>query len=122
MEGLSIKRTRTARQQKLSQQKIFNLEKEGYSAGFEPLILGRLKFERYPGEDLGGGGGDTSSQGFDPLPNQRAPFFTILRYLFLVTDPNIFLRASSAPKCTDFEGGARLKKTQFFGQNYPKDA
>ena len=39
---------------------------------------------------------------------------------FLATDPKIFLKAPLAPIYTNFEGGARAKKTQFFGQNFPK--
>ena len=41
----------------------------------------------------GGGGGCTLSfQVFDPLPSQRVPLCTILRYAFLETHPKIFLK------------------------------
>ena len=41
----------------------------------------------------------------------------------MVTDPKIFLKAPVAPMIyTNFEGGARAKKTRFFGQNFPKSA
>ena len=39
---------------------------------------------------------------------------TILRYLFLVMDPKIFLKTPSAPTYTNFEGGARAEKKNFF--------
>ena len=48
--------------------------------------------------------------------------FAILRYLFLVTDPKIFLKAPLALIYTNFEGTARAEKTRFFGQNFPKIA
>ena len=73
-----------------------------------------------PGADLGEGRGGWFAdaplpQGFDPLPTQRVPLCTILRYPNLVTDPKNFLKA---PVYTYFEGGARAKKTHFFGQMF----
>ena len=73
----------------------------------------------------GGGVGRFLFQGFDPLPTQRVPLCTILRYPFLLTDPKSFLKAPLAPIYTNFERGAlflaflskvclRRKK---FGQN-----
>ena len=59
-------------------------------------------------------------QGFDPLPTQRVPLCTILRYPYLLTDPKNFLKAPLAPIYTNFEGGARAEKTQFFGRHFPK--
>ena len=56
-------------------------------------------------------------QEFDPLPTQRVPPKTILRYPFLVMDPKIFLKA---PIYTNFEGAASAEITQIFGQNFPK--
>ena len=58
-------------------------------------------------------------QEFDPLPTQRVPLCTILRYPVLVIDPKKFLKA---PIYTNFEGGSRAKKTRFFGQHFPKKA
>ena len=73
------------------------------------------------GANLGGAGGGRFLflQGFDPLPTQ-----TILRFLILVTDPKIFLKAPLAPIYINFEGGgeAPAEKTRFFGQNFPKIA
>ena len=69
-----------------------------------------------------GSGADAPLQGFDPLPTQRDPLWYFLRNPFLLTDPNTFLKASSAPTYTNFEGEARAEKTQFFGQNFPKSA
>ena len=63
---------------------------------------------------------DALFEGFDPLPTQRVSLCTILRYPYLVTDLKIFLKVLSAPIYTDFERGARAKKTRFFGQNCPK--
>ena len=51
---------------------------------------------------------DVFLQGFDPLPTQRVPFSTFLRYSFLVTDPKIFLKAPWAPIHTNFEGERAL--------------
>ena len=50
---------------------------------------------------------------------------TIVKYPFLVTDPNNFLKAPLAPKYTNFEGGARAEKMQIFVnifQKLPKKA
>ena len=70
-------------------------------------LIGRGEF----GEE---GGGAAS------CPTQRVPLCTFLKYLFWLTDLKIFLKASSAPIYTNFEGGARAEKTQFFGLNFPK--
>ena len=56
-----------------------------------------------------------SPQGFDPLPTQRVPLCTVLRYPFLVADPKTFLKAP-----TSFEGGVRAEKTQFFWSKFFK--
>ena len=45
---------------------------------------------------------------------------TILRYPFLVTDPISFLRASSAPIFTNFEGGGVPKKRDFLVKIFQK--
>ena len=52
-------------------------------------------------------------QGFDPLPTQRVPLCTILRYPFLVTDTETFIKAPMAPIYTNFEGEARQKKPDY---------
>ena len=39
-----------------------------------------------------------------------------------MTDPKCFLKAPQAPVLTNFEGGARAEETQFFVQNFPKNA
>ena len=50
------------------------------------------------------GGGVAFLQGFEPLPTQRVPLCTILRYPFLLTHPKIFLKAPLASIYTIFEG------------------
>ena len=67
-------------------------------------------------------GGCFPPQGFDPLPTQRVPLCTILRYPYLVTDPKKFLKAPLAQIHTIFWGGARAKKTRFLCQSFPKSA
>ena len=64
------------------------------------------------------------SEWFDPLPTQRVPLSTILRYPYLVTDPNKVLKAPSALIYIKFEGGAERapKMRDFFGQKFPKSA
>ena len=55
-------------------------------------------------------------RGADPsLPIQRAPLCTFLKYPYLVTDPKIVLKAPLVPIYSNFKGGARAKRTQFFG-------
>ena len=50
-----------------------------------------------------------------------SPLCTILRYSFWLTDPKNFLKAPSAPNYTNFEGGVRAKKAQFFSvKNFEK--
>ena len=66
-------------------------------------------------------GGRPLRQRFDPLPTQKVPLSTILRYPFLVTDPKNFLMVPLAPINTDFEGGARAEKTQFFWSKFSKN-
>ena len=79
------------------------------------------------GEVVGGGGGlggrgwTPFFQEIDPLPTQRVPLCTILRYPFLVTAPKIFLKAPLRPIYTNFEGRAR-RKTRLFCENFPKIA
>ena len=60
----------------------------------------------------------------DPTPCRPkvSPLCTFLGYLFWVTDHKFFLKAPLAPIYTNFEGGARAKKTQFFDQNFSKSA
>ena len=58
----------------------------------------------------GGGGGDCPSfQGFDPLPNQRVPLCTVLRYPFWMINPKIFQRTPLAPIYTYFEGDPKKR-------------
>ena len=57
-----------------------------------------------------------------PLPSQRVPFCTILRYPFLADWPEKFFKE---PIYINFEGGEGqvwAKKMQFFGQILPKIA
>ena len=71
----------------------------------------------------GGGGVDALLHGFDPLPTQRIPHCTILKYSILVTDPKKFQKAPLAPIYNNFKRGARAKKNLiFFCQNFPKIA
>ena len=66
---------------------------------------------RLPGADLGHRGRTPPlPQEFDPLPTQRVPLCTILRYPYLVTDPKHFLKAPLAPIYTYFEGERVPKK------------
>ena len=68
-----------------------------------------------------GGGGRMPApfSGIRPAADPKGPPCTILRYPFLVTDPKNFPKA---PTYTNFNGGERAKKTQFFGQKFPKSA
>ena len=60
-------------------------------------------------------------QGFDPLPTQRVPICTILRYPFLVMDLKNFLKAPLASMYTNFEeGSARRKQNAIFWSKFPK--
>ena len=54
--------------------------------------------------------------------HQRILGGAFFRYPFSVTDSKISLKALSALNHANFEGGARLKKMQFFGQHFPKSA
>ena len=77
------------------------------------------------GADLGGGGaigGRPLSGILHPADPKGPPFGTFQEIHFWPTDPKNFLQAPSAPIFTNFEGGARAEKTQFFGQNFPKSA
>ena len=60
----------------------------------------------------GGQGRAFLLQGFKPLPTHRAPLCTILRYLFLVTDPKTFRKA---PVYTNFVG-ERAKNAIFWSK------
>ena len=72
---------------------------------------------------LGRGVDASSPSEIRPPADPKGPPCTNLRYLFLVTDRKIFLRALLAPMCTNFEGGARAKKMRFFFvKNFPKNA
>ena len=75
--------------------------------------MGFFKSRISPGDFFWGGGGGglrtLSSQGFDPLPTQRAPLCTILRYscltdgcLTCLADFKNFLSAPLAPNYTNF--------------------
>ena len=71
----------------------------------------RLRKQFQSGADLGGGAGAPSS-GIRPDADPKGPPFVIFWDIpFRLTDPKIFLNFSY----TDFEGGARAEKTQFFG-------
>ena len=67
-----------------------------------------------------GGGGDWGNapsplyKDSTPCRSKGFPFCTILRYPFLVTDHQIFLKAPLAPIYTNFEGGARAEKLDFW--------
>ena len=70
---------------------------------------------------------DAYAQGRLPLSGIRppadpkgSPFGTFEVNLFWPTDLKTSLKAPLAPIYTNFEGGARAEKTQFFGQNFPK--
>ena len=73
----------------------------------------RLRKQFQSGADLGGGGGaGAPSSGIRPDADPKGPPFVIFWDIpFRLTDPKIFLNFSY----TDFEGGARAEKTQFFG-------
>ena len=66
------------------------------------------------GGGVGGGGGALCFQGFDPLV-----LFNDIHVR--PTNPKICLKASPAPIYIKFEG-KRAEKTQFFCQNFPKNA
>ena len=57
-------------------------------------------------------------------PPPGPPFVLFSDIHFRLTDPEIILKMSSAPKYTTFEEGARAKKKTilFFGQKFPKIA
>ena len=52
-----------------------------------------------------------------PCRPKGSPLCTILRYSFLVTDPKIFLKASSAPILTNFDGKAHAEKSDVLVKN-----
>ena len=54
------------------------------------------------------------SQEFDPLPTQRIPLCTSLRYLYLVTNPKFFNKALLALIYSNFEGERTPKKNAIF--------
>ena len=85
-------------------------------------VLGGLIFFRkkrhtpYPTSGIRKRGvGGFALQEFDPLPTQRVPLCTILRYPFLVTDPKIFLKE---PIYTYFKGERAPKKRVFLSKFY----
>ena len=55
-----------------------------------------------------------------PCRAKGSPFGTFQEIHFWPRDPKIFLKAPWAPIYTNFEGGERVEKTRFFGQNFPK--
>ena len=67
----------------------------------------------------GGGGADVPSSGIRSPADPKVP---PLYYHFWLTDLKILLKAPLALIYTNFEGGARAKKTRFFGRNFPKSA
>ena len=55
----------------------------------------------------GGGGGRLSVSRIRPPADPKGPLCTVLKYPFLVTDPENFLRAPLAPFYTNFEEEVR---------------
>ena len=67
----------------------------------------------FRGEKAGGGGVDAPSQEYDPLPTQRVPLCTILRYPFLVRNPKIVLKAVRRQYILILKGERAPKKRDF---------
>ena len=79
------------------------------------------------GADLGGGADAPPPLGIRPPadPKGPPPFDTFSEIHFWPTDPKIFLKASSAPIYTNFEGERAPKggaRAVFFCQNFSKSA
>ena len=71
--------------------------------------------------DLGDGVADLFLQGFDPLPTQRLPLCTILRYPLLATDPKHFLKTPSHQCIVVLKGSRRQKKKRIFWSKFFKN-
>ena len=67
-----------------------------------------------------GGGRTPPPQGFEPCRAKEVPLWYFLRNPFLVTDPKVFLKATSAPIYTFFEGERAPKKRDFFVSIFQK--
>ena len=74
-------------------------------------LIGKMNFDGIVGGVLR----RSSLQGFYPLTNQRIPHLLLFYNIhFSRTKIKIFLKAPLAPIYTDFERGARAKKSNFF--------
>ena len=71
--------------------------------------------------DLGGGADPSLLTDSTPC-RSKGPLRTFLKYPYLVTDPKIVHKAPLVPISSNFKGGERAKRTQFFGRNFPKIA
>ena len=88
----------------------------------------RMKCMRlnHPADLEGDGGGDADAlflmDSTPCQPKEKGPLFVLnLRYPFWLKDPKFFPKAPLALIFTDFEGKCAPKKTQLFGQNFPKN-
>ena len=86
-----------------------------------------LCFDLSAGADLGGGGNANTpppppppSGIQSPCRHKGSPFYNVLRYQFVVTDPKIFLKAPLAPIYTNVDGGERPKKRDFLVKIFQK--
>ena len=71
------------------------------------------------GADLGGGG-RSSLKDSTPCRPKGSHIWYFLKIHFWPTDPKNSLKAPLGPIYTNFEGGARAEKTQFFYKNFQK--
>ena len=73
---------------------------------------------------VGGRGCRRTSSFRDSIPCRPngSPFELIWDIHLWLTDPKTFLMAPLAPIYTKFKRGARIEKTQFFGNNFSKKA
>ena len=69
-----------------------------------------------------GGGRTPPFSRIRPPADPKGPLRTFLKYLYVVTDPKIVHKAPLVPISSNFKGGERAKRTQFFGRNFPKIA
>ena len=82
-------------------------------------LIGKMNFDG----KVGGVFRRFSLQGFYPLTNQRIPHLLLFYNIhFSRTKIKVFLKAPLAPIYTDFERGARAKKSIFFCQIITKSA
>ena len=79
--------------------------------------LNRCEFRKEAGVGL-----SAFPQGFNPLPTHKIAPLYYLKYQFLMTNPRNVMKTPSAQTFINLEGRARTKKTQFFGQHFPKSA